>query len=334
MVREYSAGGPQSPQEAGDSTSQPPLDLRGGAVNLTQELAQLLAASIAQNQPGKRLPGATGSELASLAALVASPTQRSLGPSFKDGLSSLSYAPPAVSPPTSGGLLINEHQDDEPMPIPSTWRQPVGSDDERWYRQQVGAAALGLVAGLIVVVPSVLWLSGWMGGARTSARQAGSEPIAVKVAEVKSTSDIRAVKVQVVPVEKTETATQYVAASVDPRLAMAPTAPAIEQAPVPIPVPVARTVEPKQPRADEVITQVERRIGSGDIAGAREMILANETAAPGAMIFALAETYDPNMLAAWGTRGVSADVVKARSLYQRARDLGEARAQMRLDQLK
>jgi TPR repeat protein len=40
------------------------------------------------------------------------------------------------------------------------------------------------------------------------------------------------------------------------------------------------------------------------------------------------------MLAAWGTRGVTADVTKAKSLYARARDLGITRAQMRLDQLR
>jgi hypothetical protein len=35
-------------------------------------------------------------------------------------------------------------------------------DELRWYRQQLGAAALGLLAGLIIVVPAVLWLSGFL----------------------------------------------------------------------------------------------------------------------------------------------------------------------------
>ena len=52
------------------------------------------------------------------------------------------------------------------------------------------------------------------------------------------------------------------------------------------------------------------------------------------MTFALAETYDPNMLAAWGTRGIAADVTKAKSLYFKARDLGVSRAQVRLEQLR
>jgi TPR repeat protein len=52
------------------------------------------------------------------------------------------------------------------------------------------------------------------------------------------------------------------------------------------------------------------------------------------VLFALAETYDPNMLAAWGTRGVTADVARARALYQKALGLGVASAQNRLDALK
>ncbi len=346
MVREYSADGPQPPQGSNDDA--PSLDLQGGAANLTQELAQLLAASIAQNQPGKRAPGGTptGSELASLAALVSS--QRATVPSFKDGLSSLSYTPsaPSFAPaPGSGSVLIERH-DDEPMPIPSTWRQPVGGDEERWYRQQLAAAALGLVAGLIVVVPSVLWLSGFLGGpqVRPSARHAAAEMVPVKVAEARtpdtrSAADIKPVKVQVVPVEtahmekapveKTEVATQFVA-SVDARRDPEPPPAVVEQAPAP----VARIVEPPRPRAEDLLKQVERRIGGGDIAGAREFLLANENVAPGPITFALAETYDPIMLAAWGTRGVTADVVKARSLYQKARDLGESRAQTRLEQLR
>jgi hypothetical protein len=349
MVREYSADGLQPPQEASDGLM--PRSDTGGAANLTQELAQLLAASIAQNQPGKRPGGTpTGSELASLAALVSS--QRAAVPSFKDGLSSLSYAPSSYAPspvstapvPQSGGSVLIERHDDEPMPIPSTWRQPSPSDDERWYRQQLGAAALGLAAGLVIVIPSVLWLSGFFGGPQTrqpsTSRAVAADVAPVKVAESRprdvAMADIRPVKVQVVPVEKTENATQFVAAKIDtppPVEVMAP--PVIEQAPVPVPAPVARAaLEPPRPRAEDLLKQAERRIGNGDIMGAREFLIANEGVAPGPILFALAETYDPMMLAAWGTRGISADVVKARALYAKARDLGDMRAQARLDQLR
>ena len=47
-----------------------------------------------------------------------------------------------------------------------------------------------------------------------------------------------------------------------------------------------------------------------------------------------AETYDPNMLAAWGTRGAVADVAKARALYAKALNQGVGKAMMRLEGLK
>jgi TPR repeat protein len=64
------------------------------------------------------------------------------------------------------------------------------------------------------------------------------------------------------------------------------------------------------------------------------MLTASESVGPGPIVFALAETYDPNMLAAWGTRGVTSDVAKARALYRKAVELGVNRAQARLDALK
>ena len=68
--------------------------------------------------------------------------------------------------------------------------------------------------------------------------------------------------------------------------------------------------------------------------GAREVLGAAEEASQGPASFALAETYDPNMLAAWGSRGVAADVAKARALYRKALNLGVAHAQVRLEALK
>jgi len=47
----------------------------------------------------------------------------------------------------------------------------------------------------------------------------------------------------------------------------------------------------------------------------------------------MAETYDPNMLAAWGARDVAADVPRARVLYRSAFSLGVAAAEGRLQAL-
>ena len=60
------------------------------------------------------------------------------------------------------------------------------------------------------------------------------------------------------------------------------------------------------------------RVENGDVADAREMLAAAEDRRQGLVSFALAETYDPNILAAWGTRGVAGDIAKLeRSIARR-----------------
>src|SRR5262249_43954025 len=119
-----------------------------------------------------------------------------------------------------------ELDDDEPMPIPSTWRQPSYGDDDKWYRQQMGAALLGLTAGLMIVVPTVLWMSGWLEprkGKPNAAPQVAAGVVDLKPAEV------RTMKVQVLPMEKpTEAVAQYVTGSIEPQAAASP-APVEEQ---------------------------------------------------------------------------------------------------------
>jgi hypothetical protein len=295
----------------------------GSPSNLTQELAQLLAASIAQNQANRTSAGMpTNAELTSLASLVsAAAGQRTLAPVFRDGLSALSYAKP------QNRLDPELAADDEPMPIPSTWREPAPSDDQRWYRQQMGAAILGLIAGLMIVVPSVLWLSGWVGPPRPNAP---AERQFVAAGETKI-PEIRTVKVQMRPVEKpVENAVQYVAGRVDAR-APSDRQP-IEQASLASPEASARMAEAR--RVEEILAQATRRVSGGDITGARDLLQAAEDGAQGPVTFALAETYDPNMLAAWGTRGVMSDVAKAKALYRKALELGITRANVRLEALK
>jgi len=78
------------------------------------------------------------------------------------------------------------------------------------------------------------------------------------------------------------------------------------------PLPAAKQQQPEAPdaermaearRVEEVLAQANRRVRSGDVIGARDMLAAAEDGARGPVTFALAETYDPNMLAAWGSRG-------------------------------
>ena len=312
------------------------VDERGAQLStsdLTRELAQLLAVSIARQQADKASGVPTNAGLTSLASLVSAVSaQRTLAPATKDGLSALSYAKrPDRTPMIAEPGVGEAPADDEPMPIPSTWREP-SYDDDRSYRQQMGAALLGLAAGLMIVVPTVLWMSGWFEVRRSNpATPRIAAAIEPKVAEV------RTMKVQVHPVDKpVEAAAQYVTGSVAPRAAIEPV-PAVVDRPAASAL-AARFAEPPpaeaHPQPNDLIAQASRRVENGDVAGAREMLAAAEDGSQGLVLFALAETYDPNMLAAWGTRGVAADVARARALYRKALSLGVASAHGRLEALR
>ncbi|MDX2203568.1 MAG: hypothetical protein NW223_12525 [Hyphomicrobiaceae bacterium] len=298
--------------------------------NLTQELAHLIAASIAQQggikMPSQRPGGTpTNSDLASLAAIMSGsqPARKPL-PLYRDELSSLNYnrpAPPApLRPPHEVYQQPQPHDlgahihDDEPMPIPSTWRQPAMHDEDRPFGKQVLAAGMGLVAGLVVVVPAVLWLTGAFGPIKSKldgrSVQASSESRAAKLREIDASADA-------------------------PPFTPAETAAVVPQEP---PSVTTASMTKAAPFADggqqieRVLVQARQKIDGGDVLAARE-ILAGEAPLP-PLLFALAETYDPNMLAAWGSRGVTADVQRARALYARALEQGYGRALPRLDALR
>jgi hypothetical protein len=326
MVRDEPSADDRRPATQREPTRQtPPADVQASAGNLTQELAQLLAAAIAQSQPANRMmPGGmpTGSDLTSLATLMnTASARRGLTPVFKDGLSALSYAPPRSSPPLNTPLEHGDlSHDDEPMPIPSTWREPVGGDHDRGFRQQMGAAILGLVAGLVLVVPTVLWLSGSL---TTSPKVKPQQalPSVSAPGEFASIAPLKVAKIEVRPVEPAAT---FVAGQLDPRpLETArPAAPTISVA----------TTEPRS-HNDDSLAEAKRRLEMGDVAGAREILIPLEDAGLGSALFALAETYDPNMLAAWGTHGVASDPDRARALYKKALQHGFDKALGRLEGL-
>jgi hypothetical protein len=344
MVRDESSANGQKPHAETDSaTHQVPQSTHApesplGSGNLTQELAQLLAATIAHNQAQRGTGGGvpTGADLASLASLMSAASQhRTLAPMFKDGLSALSYTQPHAGHSQSGPPDIGDHHDDEPMPIPSTWRQPPASETDRWFRQQMGAAILGLAAGLMIVVPTVLWLSGWLGGGQKpkgEQKVAAAATVTAPAGDFGRAAEIKTVKVQVRPLDRpAEPASQFVTGSVEARL---PGAEAVRQSETAMSIATVRAPDPQRARTDELLAQATRRIQTGDIGGARELLAGADGQAQPLASFALAETYDPNMLAAWGTRGAVADVAKARALYGKALTMGVGKAQVRLDGLK
>ena len=76
-----------------------------------------------------------------------------------------------------------------------------------------------------------------------------------------------------------------------------------------------------------------KTIKAGDMDSARVMLAKLASQGNTDAIFALAETFDPNVLAAWGTHGEEADSEKARMFYSMALSQGIDRAAGRLQAL-
>jgi hypothetical protein len=324
--------------EFSDNNNRPPSTdglLRPSVGNLTQELAQLLAASIAQNQANKDRSGTpTDAEVINLAnQVLAAAAQRTFEPPLKDGLLSLSYVQqqPAVFSPLDLG------RGDDPIPIPSTLHLPSRDENDRWFRHQMGSAVVGLIAGLMIVIPTVLWLSGFFDPQRSGSTVARTSSIErIPSAEDKvATVQARSVDQnhRTADEKSSENAAQVVIGRLEPKRAQPfeanPTPPQV----LPV-IPAARFVDPNKARIEELLAQASRRFENGDVIGAREMLADADDGTQGAISFALAETYDPNILAAWGIRTAVADAAKARELYEKASGLGVVRAQNRLDALR
>ena len=75
------------------------------------------------------------------------------------------------------------------------------------------------------------------------------------------------------------------------------------------------------------------RAGLGDVVTARTAFQRAAEAGDAKAAVALGATYDPTVLAKLGVVGISADVAKARSWYQKAEKLGSPDARQRLELL-
>ena len=95
--------------------------------------------------------------------------------------------------------------------------------------------------------------------------------------------------------------------------------------------PAIRVLDPEAIKL--LMKQGEQLIAAGDVVTARTVLQRAAEAGNAGAAMALGATYDPNVLAKLGVVGVSADVGKARSWYQRAETLGSPDARGRLNVL-
>jgi hypothetical protein len=97
------------------------------------------------------------------------------------------------------------------------------------------------------------------------------------------------------------------------------------------PVLITRQLDPAE--VTSLLKRGEDFINSGDLSSARLLLQRAAEAGDVRAAFALASTFDPNMLKKLGLQDVAADIVMARLWYQRAETFGSAEAPRRLQQL-
>lgn len=238
---------------------------------------------------------------------------------------------PAMAPPRG---LFEDEEDDAAMPIPSTWRTPPEPPRSGNLRDQLRAAGLGFATGLAVIVPVVLVMTGRLGDLQFEALFGGASSSSGKVAQSTAAPAKAPVQVQ----QRTVSTTIVAPDPVQPPAEATARAPQISpaaDAPVVAAAAATKTsVSERKASWTSAVAEGKKRILAGDILGGREVLMPAVSADEPEAIMALAETYDPNMLAAWGVRDVAADVTRARELYERALGAGIEPARARLDGLK
>lgn len=268
---------------------------------------------------------------------------------------------PAVRP-------YNDFVDDGSRPpIPTGWREGAEAESRSTHRQiKFGLAGFSL--GLALVVPVVLALTGRLDGIIGSGSDprpvTSIEPVPVAAAVAAAVEspaptgpvssgppiagEIRATPPQAEerPPAKPELAAAHPApaqllqdpsVTADaPRDAQRERRDRDDTATPPLQALAERAApaapQPVDPVAGLVATGV-RHISEGDVAAAREVFTRAAASGHPEATMALAETYDPNMLAAWGARDIRADAAVARSLYAKALEAGVEKARMRLEAL-
>ena len=86
--------------------------------------------------------------------------------------------------------------------------------------------------------------------------------------------------------------------------------------------------------AARLVARAGALLGQGDIGSARTVLERAAEMGSARASFMLAETYDPRILATWGTYGTRGEVVRARELYARAQAGGIAEAKDRVEALR
>jgi hypothetical protein len=93
------------------------------------------------------------------------------------------------------------------------------------------------------------------------------------------------------------------------------------------------SIDANASEANGLLARAKALVVQGNILAARTVLERAAETGSAQATFALAETYDPNVLATWKTRGTRGDATRARDLYARAYEGGIKTAKDRSDSL-
>jgi hypothetical protein len=257
----------------------------------------------------------------SLAATLAAAQRREQAPGhvFVDRLAT------ALAVPTQESSYFDDGDEDLDLPMLVQGNRPgalVPATTGPALRGREGRAALiGFGLGLALLVPIGLVMNNRLSDPTTSASDA--------VAALTSQNFLPVAAVP--PTEDTGIRTTRRPTKVESGIQLSPVTSASA---------ALNSADP-EPKATEMVAsavpagleEAKAMIATGDIAAARRILQPGAVDGHSPHLLALAETFDPNMLAAWSARGAAPDVERARALYQSALAKGERKARQRLEAL-
>jgi hypothetical protein len=121
------------------------------------------------------------------------------------------------------------------------------------------------------------------------------------------------------------------AAALSPLNVVAPPAP--DPAPAATAAPATPALDPNSEEVAALVKRGQELAAAGDVAAARLTLRRAAEAHNAQAALALGATYDPTVLERLGIFGVSPDIARARSWYQKAQEYGSAEAPRRLELL-
>jgi hypothetical protein len=264
-------------------------------------------------------------------------------------------------PVNHGGRRLTDFDLDEqeerlrmPEPMPISWLSPIQPQPQGAMMRHLSGAALGLTVGLVLAVPAVLWQKGRIDPVGSVAQIAANFGLAAASPKAAVMTEVREPVVEVVrTVPRLESMPVSVPATVSLPVEVARPAPAAPEPvtasasvavlkpalaePQPVisqPVAPAPVVLSEAAKAEALLEDARRLVGDGDFRTARSMLEDQLVSSMPAARFLLAETYDPNYLAARGVRSVRAEVPRAMELYRLALDGGIEAARQRINALR